>query len=65
MPHPPVVINTNRTDPATIERAAGILIRSHTIEHQAVAAIRAGDTTEAKMLLQRQIQALVTVLALL
>lgn len=59
------VVNIQKADPQVIETACGILARSHAVEHRAIAYLRAGDTTQAKMEVQRQIQALVTVLAML
>jgi hypothetical protein len=48
-----------------LETAVGILARSHATEHRAIAQLRAGETTQAKMEIQRQIAALVSVLAML
>jgi hypothetical protein len=61
----PPIVNLRKADPQTVEIACGILARSHTTEHRAIAHLRAGNTTEAKMELQRQIAALVSVLAMI
>jgi hypothetical protein len=61
----PPIVSIRKADPQAIEIACGILARSHTIEHRAISHIRSGNTTEAKMELQRQIAALVSVLAML
>lgn len=61
----PPVVNIRPTDPQVVETACGILAQSHTTEHRAIAFLRSGDTTQAKMEIQRQIQFLVSVLAML
>lgn len=61
----PVVLSQGTHDPQTIEIAFRCLRNSHSIEHRAIGALKRGDTTQAKVELQRQIGVLVSVLALL
>ncbi|MGL4909731.1 MAG: hypothetical protein ACRC4J_00820 [Cetobacterium sp.] len=61
----PVIPSVQKIDPVVQERAFLLLRNSHALEHQAIAALKAGDITTTKMTLQRQIQVLVSVLAAL
>lgn len=52
-------------DPVIQEKAFQILRSSHKYEHQAIAALKEQNVFGAKIAIQQQIQALVTVLAML
>lgn len=59
------VISTKPVDPAIAEKAFAVLRNSHRWEHQAIAALKQNDVCGAKIALQQQAQAIITVLAML
>jgi hypothetical protein len=62
IPSPP---SLNPIDPAIQQKAFDCLRNSHAAEHRAIAALKRSDVYGAKIEIQRQIQALVSVLAML